>query len=265
MYINHFPFAASPNLYQRAYPYCFSPPLGQAAPCCSRVSGDRSTLSAQARLLRALEALSLLSSDTFETPAQVEFGRRGPMECSLGMGPFLSPRPEPGPSARPISSASQPPSKPASTTGAKVEPLRQSNSVSCGQTSVAMAVNSLTGKSLTDSDIARKHGFSLLSALNSESRAAGFRWRDGGDFRAEDWATLEKKLNKEKTPVIMGLNGPTFSPSGRGHIITLISIDGNRVSYADPADGKIKTTTKQVIEQSPGHPQGKFFFYAARG
>ena len=64
--------------------------------------------------------------------------------------------------------------------------------------------------------------------------------------------------------MIMGLNGPEFSPSGRGHIVTLLSIEGDQVRYADPADGTIKTTTKQAIQNAPGHPQGKFFFYSTQ-
>ncbi len=147
--------------------------------------------------------------------------------------------------------------------GAKVKPLAQSNGSSCGQTSVAMCVNALTGKKLTDRDINGRYGFGLLNALNSESRSAGYKWSDGGNFTAKNWPALEKRLNKEKTPVMIGLNGE-FSPSGRGHIVTLLSVDGDKVTYADPANGKIKTTTKKAIEQAPPHPDGKFFFYASK-
>jgi hypothetical protein len=148
--------------------------------------------------------------------------------------------------------------------GATVRPLCQSNRSSCGQTSVAMGVNSLTGKRLTDRDIHNRYGFGLLQALNCESKSAGYRWHDGGNFSRKNWAALEKRLNKERTPVLMGLNGPSFSPSGRGHIVTLLSIDGQKVRYADPADGTIKVTTRRAIEQARPHPDGKFFFYAAR-
>jgi hypothetical protein len=149
--------------------------------------------------------------------------------------------------------------------GANVKPQVQSNGVSCGQASVAMAVNSLTGKNLTDRDISRKHGFSLLSALNQESRGSGYKWADSGNFDRSKWPLLEKKLNEEKTPVLIGLNGPQFSPSGRGHIVTLMSIDGDKVRYADPADGKIKVTTRQAIESAKSHPDGKFLFTASKG
>ena len=34
------------------------------------------------------------------------------------------------------------------------------------------------------------------------------------------------------------------------------------IHMQDPADGKIKTTTRQAIERAPSHPDGKFIFYA---
>lgn len=235
-------------------------------------SSDNCLLSSRAGYLMLLNSLlrvlgsfqgnvRLQSRPTFGLPRN---GLLGPAQCFLGPG--TSKRP-----ARSLSSAKRssvprdPFRKPLPISGgATVRPLRQGNSISCGQTSVAMAVNSLTGKNLTDADVNRKHGFGLLSALRSESRSAGYTWKDGGNFQAKHWATVEKKLNREKTPVIMGLNGPTFSRSGRGHIVTLLSIDGDQVRYADPADGKIKTVSKKTIENAPGHPHGKFFFYASK-
>jgi hypothetical protein len=127
-----------------------------------------------------------------------------------------------------------------------------------------MGINALTGKTLTDRDIDAGYGFQLLRALNEECKKVGYRWRDGGNFTPKCWPALEKRLNKERTPVLIGLNGPTFSPSGRGHIVTLLSIDGQKVRYADPADGRIKVTSRKAIEQAPPHRDGKFFFYAAR-
>lgn len=148
--------------------------------------------------------------------------------------------------------------------GLTVKPQKQRNSVSCGQTSVAVSVNALTGKNLSDRDIDRRYGFGLLNALNSESKSAGYRWRDGGNFQAKNWPILEKKLNREKTPVLIGLNGPQFSPSGRGHIVTLLGLEGPKVRYMDPADGKVKFTTRKAIETAAPHPDGKFFFYASK-
>jgi hypothetical protein len=238
--------------------------------CCHSCGPpDSSFLSTQANMYMLMNALqSMMSSFQGRTPMPMyrspSFGLPG------GFGPFGPTRCFLGPSnqsSRPARiSTPHPPESSGSTTpsrgGASVRPMAQSNSVSCGQTSVAMAVNSLTGKSLTDRDINNRYGFGLLSALNGESRGSGYRWRDGGNFSAGKWSVLEQKLNKEKTPVIIGLNGPNFSPSGRGHIVTLLSVNGNQVKYADPADGKVKTTTRQAIERAPSHPDGKFIFYA---
>lgn len=55
-------------------------------------------------------------------------------------------------------------------------------------------------------------------------------------------------------------NGPKFSPSGRGHIVTIVGIEGDRVRFADPAHGKIRETTKDEIHRSPSYPQGCFIF-----
>lgn len=194
-------------------------------------------------------------------------GRPNTWRCELtgqqwldDSAPVRSPAPLPAPPAPTPKTGTAPLVK--SAGGASVKPLRQRNGSSCGQTSVAMGINALTGKRLTDADIHRRYGFSLLSALNSECRGSGYRWVDGGDFRRKDWPCLEKRLNQERTPVLIGLNGPSFSPSGRGHIVTLLSIEGEKVRYADPADGKVKITTRRAIEQAPPHPDGKFFFYA---
>ncbi len=145
-----------------------------------------------------------------------------------------------------------------------LKPLAQNNSVSCGQTSVAMCINSITGKNLTDADINDKYGFQLLNALNGETSSQGMKWRDGGNISPYSWGLVEQKVNNEKTPVIVALNGPEFSPSGRGHIVTIVKVQGDNVSYADPATGTIKTTTKQAMETAPKHPDGNFIFFAER-
>ena len=223
---------------------------------------DSSMLSTRARMFMFMNAFSgMMQGFQGHNPLPMQspcFGRPG------GVGSFGPTRCFFGPNPRPRPTVPLKPQAPAlkTSSGASVKPLAQSNSVSCGQTSVAMAVNSLTGKSLNDQDINKRYGFGLLSALNGESRGSGYSWRDGGNFDAGKWGLLEKKLNKEKTPVLIGLNGPKFSPSGRGHIVTLLSVDGNSVKYADPADGRIKTTTRQAIERAPSHPDGKFIFYA---
>lgn len=199
-----------------------------------------------------LPCAAVARQPVFGSPAG---GKFRPLQCFLGLD---SHEPQSKPVARRVKRPA-----PRHKRNYGIRPLRQSNSSSCGQTSVAMAVNRLTGKSLKDTDIANNYGYGLLSALNGESKGAGYRWRDGGNFSPSKWKLLEKKLNQEKTPVIMGLNG-SFSPSGRGHIITLLAVEGDKVKYADPADGTIKTTSRQAIENAPGHPQGKFFFYASK-
>ncbi len=152
----------------------------------------------------------------------------------------------------------------ASSAASMVKPLAQNNGISCGQTSVAMCINSLTGKSLTDSDINEKYGFGLLEALNKESASANVTWRDGGVINKNCWALLEQKVNNEGIPAIVGLNGPEFSPSGRGHIVTITKIEGDTVHYADPATGTMKTTTKNAMNNAPSHPDGNFIFYGTK-
>jgi hypothetical protein len=146
----------------------------------------------------------------------------------------------------------------------EVKPLAQNNGISCGQTSVAMCVNAVTGKNLIDADINNKYGFSLLDALNSESSSHGVAWRDAGNLQASQWDLIDHKVNQEKTPVIVALNGPEFSPSGRGHIVTIVKTEGDVVTIADPASGKLRTTTKQAMNEAPPHPDGNFIFYAAK-
>lgn len=145
-----------------------------------------------------------------------------------------------------------------------VKPFAQHTPVSCGQTSVAMSINALTGQNLTDYDINNKYGFELLNALNSECKSAGYSWKDGGDLNAGSWELIDHKVNQEKTPVIVALNGPEFSPSGRGHIVTIVKTEGDTVTIADPATGALRTTTKQAMNTAPQHPDGNFVFYANR-
>ena len=144
----------------------------------------------------------------------------------------------------------------------KLQPLLQSNALSCGQTSVAMAVNALTGKHLTDLDIQNRYGFSLLQALNQE--CPGYRWLDGGNLIPANWLQVERIL-QQSLPVILGLNGPPFSPSGRGHIITLIALHNDQLTYADPATGTLRTATVEQVLSATPHPDGKFIFYPQKG
>lgn len=145
-----------------------------------------------------------------------------------------------------------------------VQPLAQSTGDSCGQTSVAMAINALTGQKLNDNDINSKYGYELLNALKTESSSAGYTWKDGGEINPNCWELIDHKVNQEKTPVIVALNGPEFSVSGRGHIVTIIKTDGDKVTFADPATGTVRTTSKQNMNTAPSHPQGNFIFFAEK-
>ena len=147
---------------------------------------------------------------------------------------------------------------------ADVQPLAQSNGISCGQTSVAMTINALTGQNLRDTDIDAKYGFELLRALKEECAPSGFTFKDGGEVSADKWELIEHKVNKEKIPVIVALNGPEFSPSGRGHIVTITKVEGDTVEFADPATGVKRTTTKSAMNNAPQHPDGNFIFYGVR-
>jgi predicted double-glycine peptidase len=144
----------------------------------------------------------------------------------------------------------------------KTKLLRQGNGSSCGQTSVAMAVNTLAGKNWTDSTVNQNFGYDLLGALNSGTAKQGLVWRDR-DFSKKSWPLIEDRLKRGR-PVVMGLNGPMFSPSGRGHIITLLGTKGDKIIFADPATGERRTCKKSDIENAPNHPDGKFFFYASK-
>ncbi len=151
-----------------------------------------------------------------------------------------------------------------STNPLNLTPLAQNNSVSCGQTSVAMCVNTLTGQNLKDYDIDARYGFELMRALNTECQPHGITWADAGNIGAEKWPLIEQKVNQEQTPVIVALNGPEFSVSGMGHIVTIIKVDGDKVTYADPATGTTRTTTKANMNNAPSHPDGNFVFYGTR-
>jgi flagellar basal-body rod protein FlgC len=142
---------------------------------------------------------------------------------------------------------------------ADVKPLIQSNGVSCGPTSVAMCLNSLTGSNLTDQDVDRHYGFQLLKALKQESKPAGYDWRDAGDLGHELIPQIEDALG-QGLPVIIAVNGAPFSPSGRGTIITIVKSDHEDVTYVDTRTGEFAQTTWTVLYRADGHPDGQFVF-----
>ena len=145
-----------------------------------------------------------------------------------------------------------------------VVPIAQETGDSAGQTSVAMAINCLTGKQLDGERIYREYGYELLRALREECADVGLDWRDGGEIGPDRWELVEHKVNQEQLPVILALNGPEFSVNGRGHIVLVCKVEGEKVTFADPATGTMRTTTRSNINRAPSHPQGNFLFYAQR-
>lgn len=146
--------------------------------------------------------------------------------------------------------------------------LAQSNGVSCGQTSAAAAINFITGKSLDDRAFDARYGFSLLGGLNAETKGAGVTWSDAGNLGPQNADAMRAKIQgalAQGLPVVIGLNGPEFSPSGRGHIVTItgLSPDGT-VTFMDPNGGRTRTTRWENMVGAPSHPDGNFVFVPSR-
>lgn len=116
----------------------------------------------------------------------------------------------------------------------------QHTPTSCGQASVALAISLLTGKVVSDYNIS----LNLLGELNAGTRET---WADR-DFSTGYWGAIERST-AAGYPVIIGLNTP-FSPTGRGHIMLIIGVNGKEVIYHDPNGGEIKTTSKSQIENA---------------
>ncbi|MBN9415970.1 MAG: hypothetical protein J0I12_11065 [Candidatus Eremiobacteraeota bacterium] len=140
----------------------------------------------------------------------------------------------------------------------KVQP--QHHADSCGQTSAAMAINALTGKSLTDDSFHARYGYELLKGLRKE--CPGWEWWDAGDISADQWDDVERCLQAGGVPIGAG-NGPGFS-SGAGHIMCIVALKGDKVVVADPNGGYFRTVTRQQWENAARHPQGNFLFLCKR-
>jgi hypothetical protein len=119
-----------------------------------------------------------------------------------------------------------------------------------------MAISTLTPNQVDDNYVNRNYGFALLAALNAECKVA---WKDLGDLTKSKWALIRKNL-LAGYPVIIGLNGPTFSPSGIGHIVLITGMAGNKVMFSDPNGGRDRTVDQAEMENCPPHPDGKFIF-----
>jgi len=135
----------------------------------------------------------------------------------------------------------------------KVVIQSQHTSKSCGQTCVAMAISLLGNIGQVDDTWVDQHfGFGLLDALNSKTPQ---HWVDAGNFTPGMWAKIEANLRKGY-PSILFLNGPDWSPSGYGHIVLVIAINGEDVGIADPNRGRLRSVKKHDIETAPQHTQG---------
>lgn len=145
----------------------------------------------------------------------------------------------------------------------RVRILAQSNAVSCGQTSCAMAVNTITGQQLTDQSWAARHGMNLLGGLQQECKAKGVTWQDVGRPRPDIWPRVLASL-ADGLPAVCGVNGPDFSLSGRGHIVCIIGVTSKTVIFADPNGGRLRELERERFEQAQEYPQGNFIFLATR-
>lgn len=140
---------------------------------------------------------------------------------------------------------------------ASIKIQAQHKSKSCGQTCVAMVVTAFGGKVVDDYWVDGNYGFGLLNCLNNNT--GDLNWGDAGDFKPAMWNDIYASL-KNGHPVIIGLNGPEFSPSGYGHILLIVAMDGDKVTLADPNGGYWRVETKKTIESCPPHTEGKFVF-----
>ncbi len=145
---------------------------------------------------------------------------------------------------------------PAKASRVVVVPQIQHTPVSCGQCSVAMCLTAMGAGAWDDTRVNRLHGFGLIDALRTEDPCHD--WRDLGNLDKQKWTAKVAPTLRAGYPVIVGLNGPEFSPSGRGHIVTLVSVDQEVVKFADPATGGWKLTTVGRLLDAPPHPDGKF-------
>ena len=145
----------------------------------------------------------------------------------------------------------------------QLQPQRQWDPTSCGLACIAMIATAANGKTVTDQNLRARWGsnFSLVNVLNSETSAAKSpadrQWKDFGNLGNQvNWDQLAKKVNQEKSPVIIGLGGPDFTQSGN-HFVLIKEIKGDKVTILDPATGEKRDVTKEQIMRDPGHSQGK--------
>jgi hypothetical protein len=127
---------------------------------------------------------------------------------------------------------------------------------------MANAANAKAGtgaRPVNDQDLRAENGGGtgyLPNVLNRHLQGTGFRGTDE-TWSGNSWGLIEQSL-KAGNPVMISTNGE-FSASGYGHYITLTKMEGNRVQYADPADGQVKWTTRDTLDAQPAHTDGRWF------
>lgn len=128
-----------------------------------------------------------------------------------------------------------------------------------GVASVASALNRLAHKrKYTAEDVFQRHQFRLLRALNTESRALGYHWKDMGDLSPDLKGAIVQTLQMQR-PVIIAFNGE-LAPDAMGHIVTLCGFEKDRFLYHDPKGNTIKSVSWDKLLQADQHPDGNFVF-----
>lgn len=135
----------------------------------------------------------------------------------------------------------------------------QNNPSTCGHASVAVTASLLNRKNYTDNNF-----LSYLALRDAINSVASIRFGDP-EFSRSRWLDIERSVNVENIPVIIGLGHPfKYNPDGPGHIYTILAIEGDNVVLGDPAKGRERITTKAAIEAAQPHKDGKFLIMRQR-
>lgn len=152
----------------------------------------------------------------------------------------------------------------------KITPFAQHRGDSCGQSSVAMVVNAVTGKHIDDDTIDARYGFELKRGLDTELAGSPFRVTDAGNLGGGSLSTpaqaaefLKAHVNKGLPVILAGNNG--VSSSGNGHIMVCTGISddgkgGHTLTMADSATGTKIPVPLSVYFSGATHPDGNFVY-----
>ncbi len=132
------------------------------------------------------------------------------------------------------------------TGGCGVVPLAQSDGDNCGKASVAMVVNAMTGKGVSD----RHWGEAAISLEGTLEKETGRQW-GAHKLSADNWGKVVESV-QNGDPVILG--GKKGLTNGNiGHFVVIDKIEGNTVHICDPAGGTRKTMTVQQVLDAQGY------------